>query len=46
MLLCEARKGTKKTNEKKKKKKKVGALIAHVDWIPFALTKMRIKSQN
>jgi hypothetical protein len=32
MLLCEARKGNKKTNGKKRGKKKVvGALIAHVD---------------
>jgi hypothetical protein len=29
-----------------KKKKVVGALIAHIDWVSLALTKMRIKSQN
>jgi hypothetical protein len=32
--------------KKKKKKKVVGALIAHVEWVPLALTKMRIRSQN
>ena len=42
------KKEPKKPTEKKKlgKKMVIGALIAHVNWVPLALAKMRIRSQN